>query len=1126
MSAWSFLSEVPAGVLITRWTVVLVLAWCGHGALARRNPRWRVGLWRTAVLGLAVVSLLTLAPPVTRIPLIPAAEKAVVVPTEFPRPVPRSEGPSVVTGTPSVQPHEPVVAPTASIEVVGRAPRLKPRGLLAVWAGGVVFLVARLALGWFALVRITRRAREAPEGVAAQCREVAEALGTAAVRVVYSAEIATPCLAGLWRPVVLLPEREMADDDLQGVLAHELAHARGHDLAWNLFAQCAAIVLWFHPLGWRVRAAHASACDAVSDAVAADFLGDVPTYARTLARVALGALAPPPAPVLAMARSSDVRRRVDALDRRVFRSSLSRRAAAPAIVAAAIVLVLVGGVAVTVAEPPAGEGSAAKSSPDEAAAAADGRCEIQAVADASGKPVEGVAVTWQIRVDNGRYKKTAGQTNGDGRAALDWPKGATVNGLWVTARKVGFATYSINWDDRAHPLRIPATKVIRLVPGVTIGGVVTDEAGKPVAGAKVTVYAPPTETEQSNYSTDVAESVTDDRGRWRADDVPANPTRMSVAIEARGFLRGGGPPQSDLNAVMILKRGVTIQGRVTDLRGNPVAGAKVSGGDSWSSEPKPTTTDARGAFALENCPPGASLVTVQADGYAPDLREVHPEDRPTLEFRLAPGQTLRGRVLDRQGKPVAGVMVASDTWREHRSLDFRANTDKDGRFEWKSAPADAVQYAVFKDGYMRLNNVVLKPAAAEQPVTLDPELVISGRVTDAVTGKPVPAFRVVRGLVFSNAAGVHWMQQDAAQFAEGRYTLKHGDLFAGYAVRVEAAGYKGIESRVFNPTEGAASFDASLARAAAADLLTGVVLDPDGKPAAGVEVALATPDYPLLFEGRGFGHGNGMSFAKSGPDGRFSFDKPRGAYLLAAMSDAGYAEAPSGEPTTLGLVAWGTIKGEARIGRQPAANQPISLDRRDYQPGGQGTVNAFYGIETRTDSQGRFVFNRVIPGKNEVARVVITEFGNGSQQHMGCWQEPVTVAPGETVEVRIGGKGRAVVGRVILRAPAGIHVDWRQNRPATIEKTRTINPLPNPVGPDPRQNDRFAATLDKDGRFRVDDVPPGRYELTLTIDAPPKLGRVGAVQELGTVKVAVHVPDGNDDALVDLGEIAAEFTGH
>ena len=110
----------------------------------------------------------------------------------------------------------------------------------------------------------------------------------------------------------------MRSDDLRAILAHELTHARNHDLAWNFAAHITLILLWFHPLVWRIRAAHAAACDAVCDAVAADLLGDVVSYGRVLARLALGADWPSPADGLAMARTSDVRRRLEALNRMVF----------------------------------------------------------------------------------------------------------------------------------------------------------------------------------------------------------------------------------------------------------------------------------------------------------------------------------------------------------------------------------------------------------------------------------------------------------------------------------------------------------------------------------------------------------------------------------------------------------------------------------------------------------------------------------------------------------------------------------------------------------------------------------------------------------------------------------------
>jgi hypothetical protein len=247
------------------------------------------------------------------------------------------------------------------------------------------------------------------------------------------------------------------------------------------------------------------------------------------------------------------------------------------------------------------------------------------------------------------------------------------------------------------------------------------------------------------------------------------------------------------------------------------------------------------------------------------------------------------------------------------------------------------------------------------------------------------------------------------------------------------------------------------------------------------------------------------------------------------MSDGGYAEARPEEMAESGrltLKPWGKIKGRARIGRQPAANQIISFHGRDQRPAGPGVVNAFYSIETRTDPQGNFGFDRVIPGAGEVARVVVTELGNGMSQHMGCWQEPVDVAPGQTVLVHIGARGRPVIGRVVLPAAPGARpVEWRQNRPARIEKARNFNPLQGLFGKDPRPFDRFAAGLDKDGRFRIDDVPPGHYELTVTIEAPRGLNRPGMIEELGRVKVPVHVPEGSDDVPVDLGEITAPVQG-
>jgi peroxiredoxin len=57
-SVVSWLAEVSWGYnLAGRWTALLILAWVVHAALAGRNPRWRVLLWRSAAVGLATVKV-------------------------------------------------------------------------------------------------------------------------------------------------------------------------------------------------------------------------------------------------------------------------------------------------------------------------------------------------------------------------------------------------------------------------------------------------------------------------------------------------------------------------------------------------------------------------------------------------------------------------------------------------------------------------------------------------------------------------------------------------------------------------------------------------------------------------------------------------------------------------------------------------------------------------------------------------------------------------------------------------------------------------------------------------------------------------------------------------------------
>ncbi len=357
--------------LLTKATLLLAVAWVVHFSLARANPRWRTLLWRGTLVGLALVAVWTAALPGLEIRIqTPASASATPTPSSQPMPserdprvgVPavahRAEAPAAV-GTGETPPQGPVEArPAAALPTVSSGPWLSwPVALLGMWGFGAALLVVRLAIACVRLARLLRASRAAPEAIVVEVARVAAALGCRRqVEVRTSRQYAVPFQYGLRRPVLVLPERMCQPayrGQLPGVIAHELAHVASGDFAWNAALQAAAILLWFHPLAWRIGSAHRAACDAVCDAVAASYAGDVQGYCRTLAQVALEGAASFPALGLAMARACDVRRRIAALQRRVRAATLGRQAVAGAALTGLLASSLLAGMSLALAEPPA-----------------------------------------------------------------------------------------------------------------------------------------------------------------------------------------------------------------------------------------------------------------------------------------------------------------------------------------------------------------------------------------------------------------------------------------------------------------------------------------------------------------------------------------------------------------------------------------------------------------------------------------------------------------------------------------------------------------------------------------------------------------------------------------------------
>lgn len=120
-------------------------------------------------------------------------------------------------------------------------------GLTALWAAGFLGAMARRGTAYGRMYRELRRTlRPAGPGERAVFARLTQGeKRPPALRV--SPAAPTPMLVGLLRPQLILPELELSQEELEGVLSHELTHWRHRDLWIKWLAALAVCVHWFNP---------------------------------------------------------------------------------------------------------------------------------------------------------------------------------------------------------------------------------------------------------------------------------------------------------------------------------------------------------------------------------------------------------------------------------------------------------------------------------------------------------------------------------------------------------------------------------------------------------------------------------------------------------------------------------------------------------------------------------------------------------------------------------------------------------------------------------------------------------------------------------------------------------------
>ncbi len=236
----------------------------------------------------------------------------------------------------------------------------------------------------------------------------------------------------------------------------------------------------------------------------------------------------------------------------------------------------------------------------------------------------------------------------DGTAALDDAEGLP---LRVTASAPGRAPL-----DRTIE-RAGRDEELVLARGAAVEGEVRARGGREaVEGAEVTLTA----------RAGVYRARTDAEGAFGFRDVPPGPARLVVAHagHARRELEVEVPePVRDRPARLervVLEAGGSVEGRVLDARGDPVAGARVAAGavpayvPAGALPPGVVATDAEGRFRLDDLPPG----DVAVEAYSPSRGRGRDEAVNVRAGRVTSKVTLRLRAGEVPPEPAAMAGLA------------------------------------------------------------------------------------------------------------------------------------------------------------------------------------------------------------------------------------------------------------------------------------------------------------------------------------------------------------------------------------------------------------------------------------------------------------------------------------
>ncbi len=163
--------------------------------------------------------------------------------------------------------------------------------LVVVWLLGVAISTGRLVLSYRAVGKLRESAVPITDGTVSQkFTHLIQRLSLdPRIRLFASGRVIVPTVLGWLRPIVLFPlsyTSGFSPEQIEALLAHELAHIKRHDYLVNLLQSFVETVLFFHPSVWWINTVIRDEREHCCDEIALGLISNRRLYAESLIQLA------------------------------------------------------------------------------------------------------------------------------------------------------------------------------------------------------------------------------------------------------------------------------------------------------------------------------------------------------------------------------------------------------------------------------------------------------------------------------------------------------------------------------------------------------------------------------------------------------------------------------------------------------------------------------------------------------------------------------------------------------------------------------------------------------------------------------------------------------------------------